>query len=269
MRRGTQIWKTEPVEENRETFAPRPMSLEELLALDNVCPAEDTRPFGKVTASSRSFWLDSPKHEGVVELAQSSLLEGAFELTTAATIHYGLPVRDLLKGETIAVTERRRRHLWLHSSVQRGFPVAYHPKIAATVSRQSGRLAGGGKMWLSEDPHVTIINGESREFVYPDAFPYSAVCKLHIESQKNPGGPWGDRSHATGFLVGSRTLMTSGHAHPDTSAVQWRIQVIPACWAGRSIFGSGYVTYVRTARWWHSDGGNDFMISRTLRSDRR
>jgi hypothetical protein len=138
--------------------------------------------------------------------------------------------------------------------------VAYHPKIASAVKREVGRLAGGGRMLLSEEPHITIINGESRDFVYPDAFPYSAICKLHIESQARPGGPWGDRNHATGFLVGRHTLMTSGHAHPDTSAHAWRIEVIPACWGGRSVFGMGYVTYVRSARWWHSDGGNDYMV---------
>lgn len=239
-----------------------PMSQAELLVLDNTCPSHDSRPFGKVTPSSRSFWLESTSEgEVAVELIRSSLAEGAFELATSAIINVGLPLKGLVQGETVAVTRQRvRRRLSVDSYVPPGFPVAYHPKIAAAAKRKVGQLAGGGWMLLSDDPHSTIINGESRQLVYPDSFPYSAICKLHIESQARPGGPWGDRSHATGFLVGRRTLMTSGHAHPNTSAHGWRIEVIPACWGGRSVFGMGYVTYVRSARWWHSDGGNDFMV---------
>ncbi len=246
-------------ETDREYVAP--MSQAELLALDNILPSDDSRPFGKATLSSRSFWLDSGRGgKDTVELTQSSLVEGAFELTTAATINFGLPLQSLLEGETVTSTQARSRsHTRVDPYVPRGFPVAYHPKITSSVKREVGRLAGGGKMLLSEEPHATLINGESRHFVYPDAYPYSAICKLHIESQSRPGGPWSDRRHATGFLVGRRTLMTSGHAHPNISAHAWRIQVIPACWGGRSVFGMGYVTYVRSARWWHSDAGNDFM----------
>lgn len=239
-----------------------PMTPAELLALDNICAVEGSQPFGKVTRSSRSFWLDSERQgEEEVELVRSSLVEGAFELATRAGINYGLPLQRLQQGDTItAVRDRIRVPNSVDPYVPPGFPVAYHPKIATAVKRKVGRLAGGGRMLLSEEPHATIINGESRQFIYPDAFPYSAICKLHIESQKQPGGPWGDRSHATGFLVGRRTIMTSGHAHPDTSAFAWRMQVIPACWGGRSVYGMGYVTYVRSARWWHSDGGNDFLV---------
>jgi hypothetical protein len=238
------------------------MSQTELLSLDNICPADDRRPFGKVTRSSRSFWLESGREDAnAVELTPSSLAEGAFELATDAGINFGLPLQRLVEEETVRATAgRRRSHASLDPYVPAGFPVAYHPKIAAAVKREVGRLVGGGRMLLGEEPHATIINGESRQFVYPDAYPYSAICKLHIESQDRPGGLWGNRSHATGFLVGRRTVMTSGHAHPNTSAHAWRIQVIPACWGGRSVFGIGYVTYVRNARWWHSDAGNDFMV---------
>jgi hypothetical protein len=239
-----------------------PMSQAELLALDNICPSADSRPFGKATPSSRSFWLDTTGGgEQAVELARSSLFEGAYELTTKAAVNFGLPLKGLLRGDTVpAVKNRPRVSRSADAFVPHHFPVAYHPKIASGVKREVGRLAGGGRMFLSEEPHATIINGESRHFIYPDAYPYSAICKLHIEAQDRPGGPWGDRSHATGFLVGRRTVMTSGHAHPNTSAHAWRIQVIPACWSGRSVFGMEYVTYVHSARWWHSDAGNDFLV---------
>ncbi|MDE1995620.1 MAG: hypothetical protein KGI75_24180, partial [Rhizobiaceae bacterium] len=196
-----------------------------------------------------------------VGIVESRLAKGAFELASDGFVNFGLPVRDIRRGETVkSKGGGSGKFRALDAFVPKGFPIAYHPKIVSPAKRQIGRAAGGGKVLLAEDPHVTIIGDDNREFVYPDAYPYSAVCKLHIESRLKPGDTWGQRSHASGFLVGKRTLVTSGHAHPDTAADGWRIEVIPACWGGRSVFGMGYVTYVRSCTWWHSDAGNDIMV---------
>ena len=81
------------IENECETVAP--MRQAELLLLDNICPHEDTRPYGKVTASSRAFWLDSiDGTEASVELTRSGLMDGAFELATSARINFGLPLRE-------------------------------------------------------------------------------------------------------------------------------------------------------------------------------
>ncbi len=240
-----------------------PMSQDEVLALDNICPSEDRRPFGKVTASSRSFWLEhDPQGDSLVELTRSSLAEGAFELATNAAINYGLPVQRLVQGEKLQVTRERDRDRinTVESFVPEGMPVAYHPKLTRGLKRSLGLKAGGGKVLLSEEPHITIHGVESRQFLYPDSYPFSAVCKLIIDSQAKPGGPWGNRTEATGFLVGRRSLMTSGHVHPDFSGNAWRIKVIPACWAGRSVYGMGYITYARSAYYWNYDSGSDFMV---------
>lgn len=238
-----------------------PMTENDLLDLQNTCPAEDRRPFGKVTPSSRSFWIErSETGTSDVLLHASAEIRDAFEIKTDSILHFGLPVQERIEGAVKDSSRIRRLFSSNPAFVPRGIPIAYHPKIAAGESRLIGKSAGRGKVLLASDPHVTIINGESRSTVYPDAYPYTAICKLHVESQAMPGGAWGNRRHATGFLVGRRTIMTSGHVHPDLSAHAWRIQVIPACWAGRSLFGMGYITYVRTVRWWHSDSGNDIMV---------
>lgn len=53
--------------------------------------------------------------------------------------------------------------------------------------------------------------------------------------------------------------MTSGHVQaPPNSG--WQIKVVPACWGGSSIFGDGFVTYVRSTFWWNSDAGSDIQI---------
>lgn len=174
-----------------------PMSQAALLALDNTCPAEDRRPFGKATPSSRSFWLDRGNGGGdAVDLIRSSLADGAYELATAGTVNFGLPLQSLTEGATASTRGRRRSPTTVDPHVPDGIPIAYHPKIATAAKRTVGRLAGGGKMLLGQEPHATIINGESRQFVYPDAYPYSSICKLHVEAQDRPGGAWGDRSHA-------------------------------------------------------------------------
>lgn len=240
---------------SRKALLP-PMTQQQLLVLNNRYPAKDGRPFGKVNASARSFWVDG----GAPKIVESSRVKGAFEIASDQEVHFGLPVREIKQGITLGTKRKAKAFASLDPFIPEGSPVAYHPKMARLVQRRVGRSAGGGKVFLAEEPHSTIFGEESREFLYPDAYPYSAVCKLHIESRLRPGDPWGQRSHATGFLIGRSTLVTSGHAHPDTSADGWRIQVIPACWAGSPVFGLGYITYVQSCHWWHSDSGNDIMV---------
>ncbi|HEY5960243.1 MAG TPA: hypothetical protein VIV60_27005 [Polyangiaceae bacterium] len=55
--------------------------------------------------------------------------------------------------------------------------------------------------------------------------------------------------------------MTSGHVQPPSGSA-WMIKVVPACWAGQSIFGNGFLTYVRETWWWNSDAGSDIQICR-------
>jgi V8-like Glu-specific endopeptidase len=141
-----------------------------------------------------------------------------------------------------------------------GVPMGIHPKLLTSLEFQRfGINSRGARTLLSEEPHSTVINGESRTFLYPDQYPLTAVCKLYISYQPAPGAAWQNSGEATGYLIGKSTLMTSGHVQPPGGNA-WRIKVVPACWAGRSIFGPGFLSYVRETIWWNSDSGSDIQI---------
>jgi hypothetical protein len=240
---------------DRDRAFATPMSQADLMARDNIYPAEDRRPFGTQTQGARSFWLENgQKGQGTAKIIRSPLAKGALELTCDAPIHFGLPLQSMIHGESAPATGKERSFDSIESHVPEGVPVAYHPKIFVPDKRRRGRHE-------SDENHSTIFGADSRHYIYPDAYPYCAICKLNKETQVRPGDRWGDPRGATGFLVGRRILITAGHVHPDPGAHAWRIEVIPACWEGQSVFGARYRTYVRSCRWWGSDDcGNDLMI---------
>jgi V8-like Glu-specific endopeptidase len=152
-----------------------------------------------------------------------------------------------------------------------GVPIAYLPRLLRSVGgTRIGQAAGGGKVRLSTtvvltndgDVHSTVIDGESREFLQPTRFPYTAVCKIEKWSLDATGTWVSSGSYGTGFLIGRRILLTSGHAFEDDrlSSGMFAIKVIPACWANQSVFGPGMITWVTRRRWWHSDSGNDMQV---------
>jgi hypothetical protein len=251
-----------------------PLTSAQLWELDDPPVEEDSRPFGLMTASASTFWTDE---SGDVGLVRSDLHDRAYALRSRAVIHEGLPVRESTRAEAFprsvgeridAAALRDRRGRGPSAEGKRigepyrpqGVPSGMHPKLVASVAEtRYGISARGVRIRLSEEPHSTIINGESRQFLYPDRYPYTAVCKLVLSHQPRPGAAWDIDGQATGFLIGRSTMMTSGHVRPP-DGLPWRIQVIPACWACRSVFGPGLITYVRSATWWHSDSGNDIQI---------
>jgi V8-like Glu-specific endopeptidase len=205
-------------------------------------------------------------------------MPNAYVLKSSSAINFGLPVLESraslvhrrTMAERLAVAERRHidrierpnrmSEILTEPYCPDGVPTGIHPKVATSIGAQRfGVTSRGTKTLLSEDPHATIINGESREFVYPSQYPYTAVCKLYVSYQPTPGAPWRGDSQATGFLIGKSTLMTSGHVQPPPNS-GWQIKVIPACWGSGSVFGGGFVTYVRSTFWWNSDAGSDIQI---------
>jgi V8-like Glu-specific endopeptidase len=251
-----------------------PLSATELVEQDDACVSEDLRPWGMVTESANSVWVDSGAD---IAIERSRLLESAWRLRSSDLLHVGLPVLEANAGEAIArplsvrreLAEERRLHGRAERVVQLdlpigeafcpdGVPQGRHPKLLPRSASRFGLSSRGNRTVLS-GPHSTIINGESRSLVYPDRYPYTAVCKLYLRYQPKSGGPWQGAGEATGYLIGKSTLMTSGHVTPPTDG-KWQIQVIPACWNGTSVFGPGMVSYVRGFWSWNSDSGNDIKI---------
>lgn len=199
-------------------------------------------------------------------------------MRASGTIHQGLPVVETKKGEvyTRTAAERlnvagQRAHRERRSPSARGTPLVggphrpdgvprgLHPKTIANLDEVSFGISARSRKTRLSETHSTIIDGESRPMVYPDRYPYTAVCKLISSYQPTPGAAWKVSGQATGFLIGKSTMMTSGHVGPPTDG-PWQIQVIPACWAGRSVFGMGMITYVRSSWSWNSDAGSDVKI---------
>lgn len=258
----------------------RPLTTAELIALDDREFLErDTRPWGHVNDSAFSFFSSD---RIAVEDAD---VEGGYVLRSSAPIFAGLPLLDEehAKGVTIARTREERvaarqlRHRATDSGRSLegfrpvGVPPAYLPRLSPIVGHDvDGVSARGGRVRLSTTVvfteeggvHSTIFDGESRDFLRPTFYPYTAVCKLEAWNL-DASGTWvnGGR-YGSGFLVGRRTLMTSGHAFASDALASGRfaIKVIPACWANASVFGSGMTTWVRRRRWWHSDSGNDLQV---------
>lgn len=251
-----------------------PQSVSELLEIDDQPIERDTRPWGEATPSSTAVWTE--RGSGI-ELERSHLMPNSYVLKTSGPIHFGLPVLEnranpvhtRTMAERLAIAERRRltrserdnsrSELIGHPHCPAGVPKGIHPKLVAKLASQRfGINSRGAKTLLSEN-HSTIINGESRTFLYPDRYPFTAVCKLYVSYQPSPGAPWKLSSEATGYMIGKSTLMTSGHVQAP-SGNAWMIKVVPACWAGQSVFGYQYLTYVRETWWWNSDAGSDIQI---------
>lgn len=252
-----------------------PQSISELLGLDDKLCTQDARPWGEITESAMACWTEDGSG---VELVRSTLTPNAWVLKSRGAVSFGLPVLEShsnpvhhrTMAERLALAERRRLGRMERQNGKAeilgepycpdGMPTGLHPKVMRVIGAQRfGINSRGAKTLLSEEPHATIINGESREFIYPDRYPYTAVCKLYVSYRPAPGAPMISHSEATGYLIGKSTLMTSGHVQPPPNS-GWQIKVVPACWAGRSVFGIGFLSYVRSSFWWNSDAGSDIQI---------
>jgi hypothetical protein len=260
----------------------QPIAIDELVSLDEGDRIEeDLRPWGHINDYAFAFQAEEPP------LVVATEFEGVFALR--GTSVPGVPVvdEDESRGEVFprghserleARALRLERHahavrlmVRLDASRPGGTPIAYLPRTLATTYLRAavGRSARGGTIDLSTvvvkteegpDIHSTIIDGESRDFLRPTFFPFTAVCKLELW-QPDASGRWSARRNwASGFLVGRRILMTSGHSFEGVSLANARIRVIPACWANQPVFGMGLVTWVRRRKRWNSDSGNDLQL---------
>jgi hypothetical protein len=247
-----------------------PMSPAELLAFDDRDrgAGRDLKPF--VTESARALWTEPGT---TLELAQA----GGIHLLSGV-VQPGRPGQEFYEdaAATRSFAERRAALAARLEGADRaprsapelgdayrpdGLALGVRPTIVSSLGgARYGVSAKGRKTRLSEEPHSTIINGESRSLVYPDTYPYTAVCKLYSSWQPSAGAAWQGAGEATGYMIGRSTLMTSGHVGPPTNGAAWMIQVIPACWNGQSLFGAGAISYVSSYHSWNSDSGSDIKI---------
>ena len=160
---------------------------------------------GMVTDSANAVWVDGGAD---IELVRSGVLDGAYRLRSSKLIMAGLPVLETNAGEVITrpVSTRRQQaeERRLRGRVERtrplevttgdafcpeGVPQGRHPKLLTRSATRFGISSRGTRTVLS-GPHSTIIGGESGSLVYPDRYPYTAVCKLYLSYQPKQGGAW-------------------------------------------------------------------------------
>ena len=63
--------------------------------------------------------------------------------------------------------------------------------------------------------HSTIFDGESRDFLRPTYYPYTAVCKLEAWKLDGSGNWVNSGSYASGFLVGRISTQARGELVED------------------------------------------------------
>ena len=201
----------------------RPQSISELLEVDVAVIEQDTRPWGEVTESAMTCWTDGSTG---VEVERSKVMPNAYVLKAASAINFGLPVLESRANpvhtrtmrERLAMAERRhidraerfrrRSQLLGQPYCPAGVPRGIHPKLMTKLGGQRfGINSRGAKTLLSDDTHSTIINGESRTFLYPDQYPLTAVCKLYVSYRPSAGSAWKSASEATGYLIGKSTMI--------------------------------------------------------------
>lgn len=265
----------------------RPFTTVELIDLDDRSSLEggQARPWGHVTEHAFAFFSNAP-----IKVEKANV-DGGYVLRSSAAILPGLPViaEEQASGQTVkrdaAARAKARQHrgqgerragkskiVSPDGHRPAGMPIAYMPRILRDIGEaRYGLSAGGGRVILSTtvvqtwdgNNHSTVIDGESRDFLRPTDFPYTAVCKLEKWRLDTGSGAWvNSGSYGSGFLIGRKTLLTSGHnfAGDSLASGNFAIKVIPACWANTSVFGPGAITWVRQRKYWHSDSGNDLQI---------
>ncbi|MCU1534201.1 MAG: hypothetical protein JWR53_682 [Glaciihabitans sp.] len=258
-----------------------PLGMADLLELDEQdCVEVDKRPWGIANENAFAFWS-----EGELSLRRGDTA-GSYTLRGDSPIYSGIRLVDEedSRQQTVvrSLEERRiarearlsrdrpdRVHVGVEGFRPGGVPAAYLPRtFSALGSVHRGLSARGGRVGLSDsvtltqdgDAHSTVFDGESRDYLRPTDYPYTAVCKLEYWTMDPRTKNWASTgSYASGFLVGRRTLLTSGHAFAKATSAD-AIKVIPACWGNRPVFGEGAVTWVVRRMWWHSDSGNDLQL---------
>lgn len=233
--------------------------------LDNI-PAQTVAKGTLTTQSGRTLNLSGLARKGITpRFRPSELVPGAWEIEAEVVEFAGLPgkhahVYDTTASQSIRRQRKKTTVTTLEGYIPETAPISLHPRVViASRHSQVTTRADGRRFRASQDPHAQIYNGDNRDLIYPSGYPERSVCKLEISTRATPNGPWMLQGHGTGFLAGRRVCVTSGHAAPPTPNAGWMIKVIPAMYAGQSLYGAGFFTYAHSYVAYNTDVGNDMM----------
>lgn len=241
-----------------------PLDRRLLLGVANPPPTEEL-PAERLDVPSARLVRARPGAGRRATLTRSDDYEGYFLLPDTLEPADGLPGRreQVIKVKARgrqARRGRRPRETAAHAAPP-WLPLGLHPIPVFEDSPLERKLPDGRRLLLSAN-HIAIYGADNRINIYPNTYPECCVCRIAVYTQATVGGTWDLRKRGTGFMVGSRIMMTSGHMHPQKPFVGWKIKVIPAFWGRMSVFGASFVSYVSELVWYDTDVGDDFMVCR-------
>jgi trypsin-like peptidase len=239
----------------------RPLARSELLGMDNVPPGESIPVDRLSPPSARTFsMLDSGGPPSIVPARDGP----GWTIETHGQISRGIAGQDFRVDAGGPGSRRTAAGRGAPSPATGFIPPwlgrGYHPIVAPLA--KPGRSRKNGRTLEEHGKTVHIFDGDSRIPIYPNSFPERAICKIYVYVQPREGGFWDFQGQATGFMVGRRLLMTSGHVQPKGPFVAWKIKVVPALFSWYSLFGPSFFTYAQHYKAYGSDWGNDFMLLR-------
>jgi len=242
--------------------ADSPIPKELLLEQENPLPTKELDRALFITDAARSFRF-TDKVKDPVKRSVSKLDKELNQLDSISPFDWGIPgkteevisaekLNTRIKVEKIKVTEAE-------AFVPETHILGLHPKVvfADTKSAKRNRL---NRLVTKSANHTTIFGNDNRVNIYPNTYPESCICRVEVYTKLTASSSWSYQGRGTGFMVGRKILMTSGHMRPQKPYAQWMIKVIPAYYDGRSIYGDSFYTYGESYIAYQSDVGNDMMV---------
>lgn len=265
--RATQLFNALPTKENVQ---PIPGSL--LLGLTNEPAVKHKVEYSHITSAAKTVMLKnlSPNQ---ITLKISEHGNEFMELPDGIEFLFGLPGKSVKRIETgkferkeVKVKDKRKTKI--EGFIPDTEQVIYNPlAVFAGGTRHLSKKEKAmrkkiGIMSPASDNHTAIFGGDDRINIYPGGYPERCVCRIEVYVQEYSGGPWIFQKRGTGFMVGDRIMMSSGHMAPDGPYAGWMIKVVPGYYDGQSVYGAGFYTYASDFVYYNTDTGDDMMACR-------
>lgn len=123
------------------------------------------------------------------------------------------------------------------------------------VTEEMENIPTAGTLEFAEETPESVCGRDDRIRINgTNVYPWRAICQLIITRAD------GGISRCTGWFIGPRTVMTSGHCVYSHSAGGWakRIEVIPGMNSNYRPYGSQFSYSLRSVRGWVYDKNSDY-----------
>lgn len=241
-----------------QTRSDRPITAEELLALDNVPAQREAPPHVAEQLATRRLYL-SGAGEGIERaVADADRHSDGFMLELPDSARVGLPGRkiEVFDLEALQAAKDAQHATGYHPEWAQ---LVYHPKVAAKPPRKRMRTFDGRSVTPVNEEF--IYGPEDRHIYYPSGYPWQCIGKVDIYPNGESDNPteWG-----SGVLIGDRLVLTAGHvAAAPSNPNDWKMRFTAAMYNGSSVIGSGAVSYVSDSHWYgDSVSGHDIGLLR-------